>query len=277
MESDGQSSNTLANKYFSKRTIDEIIASKSYVENIWGDLYGHLDRHYRNEYYYKNTLFNKVVLGKYSLNTTYALSEVTINKSRADFLVVNSKKVFIVEIKTELDSLEKLIYQIEDYYKVCSIVYILVSEDKYYPTYKLLRDYKVGICVLTKSNNISVKKSPEIDSSKLSHEELFKLLRKKEYQSLVEKEFGFDEGIKEVHKFKAYLNKFKTLEIEYAQKMVFKYINRRKNAVNAEYITRVPLQIRWLVYQSNLNRKKYERLLKNIEGGNWDVFSVFER
>ncbi|PPA68876.1 sce7726 family protein [Jeotgalibacillus proteolyticus] len=267
MDSVCHSNNTLVNKYFSKRTIQEIIASESNVENVWSELYKYLGRYYRNEYYYKNTLFNKLVVGKYSLNTTYAMSEVSISKSRADFLVVNNKKAFIFEIKTELDSLDKLIYQIEDYYKVCSIVYILVSEDKYYPAYRLLKDHKVGICVLTKRNSISVRKLPVQDFSKLKHEQLFKLLRKKEYESLVEKEFGVDKKIKDVQKFKAYLKKFKTLDIKYAQKMVFVHLNRRKNASSAEYIKKVPFELRWLVYQSSLNNEKYERFLKNIDGG----------
>lgn len=267
MENTNDIQKSLANKYFSRKTIDEIISSKARVKNEWEDLYIYLNKNYRNEYYYKNTLFNKFVIGKYSPRTSYATGEVIINRSRADFLLVNNNDAFIFEIKTELDTLDKLIYQVEDYYKVCSIVYILVSEDKYYPAYKLLKDYKVGICVLTKTNTISIRKLPEEDNSRLSHEALFKLLRKDEYEYLIEQEFKKIPNLKEVHKFKEYMKKFKLLDIKKCQIIVFKQLNRRKKGVDVEYIKRVPFELRWLVYQANLNRKNYERLLENILGG----------
>lgn len=70
---------------------------------------------YRNEYYYKNTLLNKLLIGKHSVNTTSALTEVNINKSKADFVLINGKAV-VYEIKTELDNLDRLECQIMDYY-----------------------------------------------------------------------------------------------------------------------------------------------------------------
>ena len=64
-------------------------------------LYKQLLRHYRNEYVYKNTLFNKLVLGIHSLNTTSAIVELPIVDSIADFILFNGKAV-VYEIKTEL-------------------------------------------------------------------------------------------------------------------------------------------------------------------------------
>lgn len=267
MENNNDIQKPLVNKYFSRKTIKELITSKTKVNFEWEEYYFYLNKNYRNEYYYKNTLFNKFVIGKYSPKTSYAAGEVVINKSRADFLLVNKKGAYIFEIKTELDTLEKLIYQVEDYYKVCSIVYILVSEDKYYPVYKLLKDYKVGICVLTKKNTISVRKLPEEDNSRLVHEDLFKLLRKEEYEYLIEQELGEFSNIKEVHKFKEYLKKFKSLDIKLCQKLVFNQLKKRKSGVDIEYIEKVPFELRWLVYQCNLSRTNYKRLLENILGG----------
>ena len=70
----------------------------------------------RNEYYYKITLLNKLLLGIHSVNTTTALTEFPIAKSKADFVLINGKAV-VYEIKTELDNLERLESQISDYYK----------------------------------------------------------------------------------------------------------------------------------------------------------------
>ena len=69
------------------------------------EIYCELKNNYRNEYFYKNTLLNKLLLGVHSVNTTTALTEVAIAKSKADFVLINGKAV-VYEIKTELDNLE---------------------------------------------------------------------------------------------------------------------------------------------------------------------------
>ncbi|MFS4830453.1 sce7726 family protein [Staphylococcus aureus] len=70
-------------------------------------LYNYLKKSYRNEYFYKNTMLNKLLLGRHSVNTTTALSEMPIGKSIADFILLNGKGV-VYEIKTELDKDEFL-------------------------------------------------------------------------------------------------------------------------------------------------------------------------
>ena len=72
------------------------------------EIYNILKTEYRNEYYYKNTLLNKLLLGIHSVNTTTALTEIPIAKSKADFVLINGKAV-VYEIKTELDNLEMCI------------------------------------------------------------------------------------------------------------------------------------------------------------------------
>lgn len=52
----------------------------------------YMKKKYRNEYFYKNTLLNKLLLGRHSLNTTTALSEVPINKSKADFILIEKRR-----------------------------------------------------------------------------------------------------------------------------------------------------------------------------------------
>ena len=76
------------------------------------EIYCELKNNYRNEYFYKNTLLNKLLLGVHSINTTTALTEVPIAKSKADFVLINGKAV-VYEIKTELDNLERNIMRLE--------------------------------------------------------------------------------------------------------------------------------------------------------------------
>jgi len=257
------------NKFFSRKTIEGLLKSTPSNElleevkysNI---LYEQMSNNYRNEYYYKNMIFNKLVMGKYSLSTTFAMSEVPVNKSKADFIVINSKKDFVIEIKTELDTLDKLIYQIEDYYKISSLVYVLVSESNFYPVFRMLRETNVGILVLTKKNTISLKREAVNDYSKLSHESLFKLLRKNEYENIIKREFREIPKVMVVEKFQVCFQFFKTIEIKKSKNLVFEQLNRRRNEIDIEYINQVPQELRWMVYLSRLNREKYERLLNNL-------------
>ncbi|WP_042224239.1 sce7726 family protein [Oceanobacillus manasiensis] len=264
--------NAKFNDWFNKKTITKLIekdidekVSKQLVNSK--SLYKEMAFSYRNEFFYKNTLFNKCVLGRYSLNTTVALSEFEIDNSKADFAIINKKKSFVVEIKTDLDTLDKLIYQIEDYYKVFSLVYVLTSENYYYQVYRLVKNTSVGIMVLTKRNTISIRKFAKDDVSKLKHENLFRLLRKEEYEDLIENQFKEVPEVKPIFRYSAYLDVYKQLELEKSQKLVFKEILRRINRFDVEYLKRVPLELRWLVYQSHLNREKFERLLNNLQGG----------
>ena len=55
-------------------------------QQLISEIYSILKKNYRNEYFYKNTLLNKLLLGVHSVNTTTALTEVAIAKSKADFV-----------------------------------------------------------------------------------------------------------------------------------------------------------------------------------------------
>ncbi|AEN89211.1 hypothetical protein BMWSH_2329 [Priestia megaterium WSH-002] len=260
------------NEWFNRKTITKLIERDIGVEisnqiKNSKSLYKELAATYRNEFFYKNTLFNKYVLGIHSLNTTVALSEIEIDNSKADFAIINKNKSFVVEIKTDLDTLDKLIYQIEDYYKVFSLVYVLTSENYYYQVYRLVKDTNVGIMVLTKRNTISIRKYAKDDFNKLKHENLFRILRKQEYEDLIKEQFEEVPEVKPIYRYSVYLNMFKYLDIKKSQKLVFNKVLRRINLYDVEYLREVPLELRWLVYQSHLNQEKFERLLNNLQGG----------
>lgn len=94
------------------------------------EIYHFMSKSYRNEYFYQNTLLNKLLLGRHSLNTTIALTQIPISKSKADFILINGKAI-VYEIKTELDTFERLETQLRDYYKAFDHVCVVTSEGQY--------------------------------------------------------------------------------------------------------------------------------------------------
>ena len=138
---DGNNS-ILINRFFTRNTLKELInegesatysaairryvADSSNLSNLEciSEIYFFLKSQYQNEYYYKNTLLNKLLLGIHNPHTTTALTEVPIGNSKADFILINGKAV-VYEIKTELDNFERLDGQIADYYKAFSRVAVV--------------------------------------------------------------------------------------------------------------------------------------------------------
>ena len=136
----------LLNRFFTRNTFKEVIdegESSAYIAAIRryivdsanktndeciSEIYQYLRKEYQNEYYYKNTLLNKLLLGVHSPRTTTALTEVPVAKSKADFILINGKAV-VYEIKTALDNFDRLDGQIEDYYKAFSRVVVVTSEN----------------------------------------------------------------------------------------------------------------------------------------------------
>ena len=101
----------LLNRFFTRNTFKQVIddgESPAYIAAIRryivdstkktngeciSEIYQHLKKEYQNEYFYKNTLLNKLLLGIHSPRTTTALTEVPVGNSKADFILINGKAV----------------------------------------------------------------------------------------------------------------------------------------------------------------------------------------
>ncbi|WP_339181827.1 sce7726 family protein [Paenibacillus sp. FSL R5-0701] len=263
------------NKFFTRKALFDAVLSVNFDSNTYlNDVernYQVLSESYRNEFFFKNVLFNKLVLGKYSLNTSAAFSEMVINNSKADFVLINHSNGTVFEIKTDLDNLDRLIYQINDYYTVFSEVYVVTSEKNYYPVYRLLKEVcpNVGIIVLNKRKYLSVRKKAIMDDSLLNYESIFKLLRKKEYETILLNQFKFLPETKPVYHFRACLTQFKKLDIGTAQKSTFQQLNNRNKMLDYGMLKKLPDSLRWLIYSGNFSIQQINEILIKLdrEGG----------
>ena len=91
--------------YVVKRYIDDP-SSKNHGQLI-SEIYAHLNKQQRNEYFYMNTLLNKLLCGIHNVNTTSAFSQVRIGHSIADFVMINGEGR-VYEIKSDLDNFDRL-------------------------------------------------------------------------------------------------------------------------------------------------------------------------
>lgn len=258
-------------RFFSRKYLADMLSKKTFggkqfKEEIENN-YNHLMMEYRNEFFFKNTLFNKLVLGKYSLTTTSAFSEMTVGKSKADFVLINHNHGIVYEIKTDLDNLDRLAHQLEDYGNAFVEVYVVTSEKNYYPVYKVLKESNpsVGIIVLTDKVRLSVRKKATKNYSNLNHVVLFKLLRKREYEEILFSKFKRLPEVKPVQHFKTSLQWFKTLDIGEAQVLVMNQLQKRIHIENPELLKGLPMPLRWLVYNGKFKNEELQELYTKLK------------
>lgn len=240
----------------------------SYAESF-DALYEIIKANYRNEYFYKNTLLNKLLLGIHSPRTTTALTEIPIAKAKGDFILINGKAV-VYEIKTELDNFERLENQIVNYYKAFDHVSIITCEaNKEY----LLDKYKntsLGLYILNKRGTISEISKPLSDTSLLETDEIFNILRKNEFENVI-KHFGHK--LPDVSQFE-YYDTCKELFYKIDKVMLYeRFIAelKKRGGNKSTNFDKVPVSLKFLSYFSDFSDSQYNRLntvlLSNYEGG----------
>ena len=246
---------------------------KRYISNpnqknnrqLISEIYCELKNNYRNEYFYKNTLLNKLLLGVHSINTTTALTEVAIVKSKADFVLINGKAV-VYEIKTELDNLERLSSQIDDYYKAFDHVAVVTFEKNLVQLQKVLDniDKPVGIYVLRKNGKLGTVQKPQKYVEDLNKEIIFKLLRKNEYEKIIGRYYGY---LPEVSQFKYYTackQLFLQIPLEESYLNVLKILKKRMQLEKEEFV-KVPYELKFLTYFMELKCDDYQKLEMFLE------------
>ncbi len=225
-------------------------------------VYKKMYKQYRTEYIYKNEILIKQLLGKYSLNTTTLLNEFRIEGSVADLILVNDQ-VNLFEIKTDLDNLIRLNYQLNNYTKAVELISI-VTNTKYIK--ELLIKYSntsFGIIELTDQNTLREHKKATVDKNSFKHSTIFKLLRKHEYLSIVKKIFGAVPNVPNTRIFKACLDLVQKVDVKTFQEMAFQKVKTR-TIENPDCIKddETPDELKFLCYSQNLSKQQFNNLHK---------------
>ncbi len=249
--------------------VNTFVPDSSSKENrvLLGELYKMMSKHYRNEYIYQNILLNKLLLGRHSINTTTALTQISIGRSKADFLLINGKAV-VYEIKTELDSFERLNNQILDYYKSFDHVCVVTCEDNYEKIKELLIDSPVGIYILSDKNKINFRKEPVENRKNLDATTIFKMLRKKEFENILVTYYGYLPKTSQVFYYDECLELFKDIPLVDSYKMVLVELKKRNKRIAAEFsdeFRNVPTELKSLIYFSKYTKSNYEELFDFLQ------------
>lgn len=271
----------LLNRVFTRNTLREIVGDnysdaydtvvRRYVADtsgksngqLFSEIYDILKKEYRNEYFYKNTILNKLLLGVHKPTTTTALTEISIGKSKADFVLINGRAI-VYEIKTELDNLDRLESQIANYFKAFTRVSILASEDHVNLLQKRLGNSPVGICILTKKGTIKESKQPQEYVDNLNKDTMFRILRKQEYEELIIKYYGTLPDVSQFEYYKACKYLFCLIDT-YVLYKEFVATLKKRGQVDVELYKKIPYELKFLVYFSSFKADDYRKLNSFLE------------
>ncbi len=270
--------NIILNRLFTQSAFSDMIhfnntsifdtAIKRYINDpedksngtLISEIYSYMSDEYRNEYFYQNTLLNKLLLGKHSVNTTTALTQIPISKSKADFILINGKAV-VYEIKTALDTFERLNTQVRDYYKAFNHVCVVTSEHQFEQACEILKDTKVGVYCLTSQETLSMtkRKEPIEDNSQLSHTTIFKILHKSEFENIIFKYYGDLPKTSQVLYYGKCLEQFSKIPMGDAYAMFLKELKKR-NKIEICNLNRIPYELKSLIYFLKPSNKDWETI-----------------
>lgn len=267
------SNNFILNRLFTRQVFDDLMDNhtnntyyaivKKYIKDanignngdVIRNIYKYMSKNYRNEYFYKNTMLNKLLLGRHSINTTTALTQIPIAKSKADFILINGRAV-VYEIKTELDTFERLSSQIGDYFKAFNNVCVVTSENNTEKLVNILENTPVGICILTNKNTLRFIKNPIEYNEYLSYEVLFKILRKGEFEEILSIYYNVLPNTTPVFYYDECYQMFTRIPMSILYPMVLLQLKKR-NCVIQKLYCNIPYELKSLVYFYNAKEEDY--------------------
>lgn len=224
-------------------------------------IYKLMAKKHRNEYFYKNILLNKILLGRHSIRTSTALRELPVNNNILDFLIINGVGQ-VYEIKTELDNLQRLNKQLDAYYHAFSLCNVVTDQNHLEEVMKIIENPKVGIMILTKRNTLHVEREPTNFDEKLDHKTMFNILRKYEFESILRLFFGYLPEASDFHYYEECFQMFSKVNIKAVQKAMLIQLKRRVEIASCDMklFKEVPPEIKSLVYFSGYHSENFSEL-----------------
>ncbi len=220
-------------------------------------VYFQLKKEYLNEYIYKNTFINSLLIDKYGIKDTVAINEFRVGNSIADIVMFNgTSKAF--EIKTELDSNKRLSSQLSDYSKIFKECYIITHESL---TEKYLKEVNhVGIIELNETPNSvvmrEVRKAKE--NTTIDYKTLIRSLRTAEYKNIIERYYGVLPKMNSFNMFEICKEMMKHIPSESLHQLFIDELKKRKS--NTFIIKKFQEELRQLFFAMNLNEKSFNEI-----------------
>lgn len=231
------------------------------VGSVFEFCYNLLCKEYRNEYYYKNAIAKKILVGRHSVSSSTMFTEFRVGTSKADCVIVNGFSI-CYEIKTDYDNLGRLKTQVDSYLKIFDKVNVVVS-DKYLDAVLGAVPEEVGVILLNKRGSLREMRAAQLIIAPIDTGVLIRSLRREEYVSLVESLFGDSPAVSNTEIFRECERLLASATNE-SVRTEFRKVIRRTRALDKEFILSLPDSLIVAGVEFGLSRKARACLVENM-------------
>ncbi|MBL7934888.1 MAG: sce7726 family protein [Bacteroidia bacterium] len=225
--------------------------------DVFEEYYKTLIENYRCEYIYKNEILNQLLLNHSAKAKLY--TEVEVFDSKADVVIFNGTST-VYEIKTELDSFDRLQKQLSAYKLVFDKINVVTHLGKLERVKKIL-DSDIGILVLNDKGIIETERDAKSNKQNTNPNFVFNLLHKDEYLSILRKHFGFTPDVAPVHIFRECKKMFLELNPEIAHDYMVEALKERKTKKYLEKLMdELPASLKLIGTYNKLTKKECQEI-----------------
>lgn len=231
------------------------------VGSVFDFCYGLLSKEYRNEYYYKNSIARKILIGRHSVKNSTMFTEFRVGVSKADCVIVNGIST-CYEIKTDYDNLNRLTSQLESYVKIFDKVIVVVSE-KHLDSVLNSAPELVGVILLNKKGAFQEIRAAQLIDTNIDVKVLMRSLRREEYVGLTEALYGIAPNVSNTEIFRE-CERLLTLATNDRVRKEFRRVIRRTRALDENFILSLPASLLVAGVEFGMSRKAQARLVDNM-------------
>jgi len=223
-------------------------------------IYRILEKHYPNEYIYKNEFLNQWLIKELGTNKSIVYNELRLGKVIADLAMFNGiSKVF--EIKTILDKDVRLSNQILEYQKIFNEIYVVVPHSK---VHKYL-DLNGSIGIIAYDNDVKefslIRKS--FTNYNIDVDSIMQVLHTKEYLHIVKQYFNIVPQCSDFEKFKVCKDFISNIPPEGLNELFIDTMKRRK--INNKFSSKGTKELNQVFLSLNFTDLQKEKLLEKLQ------------
>lgn len=239
------------------------INQKLEIKKILKIIYKDFSDSYRNEHFYKNTLFNNLILKNHNLNNCLTFSELRVGNSVLDVAVFNGTTT-AYEIKSEIDTPKRLLQQVNDYCKVFEFVY-LVTYPQFLTKIQEELPENIGILVL-EGNTFTEIKNAKTNKEQFEHEYFFDILRIDEFKNIIKKKFSYIPEVPNTRIYRECFELFKKIPICEIHTLFMEEMYKRKLEQHQKNLIRkLPKSIRISAISKRYNEEQCINLINKLD------------
>lgn len=245
------------------------------VEEFYNAIFSRLTREYRHEYIYKNAIAEKILLGRHSLNTAFMLTEFRADDCKADAVVLNGTS-YVYEIKSEMDTFDRLDRQLAAYRKMFDYITVITTERLFEAVDQRI-PREVGIMVLA-DGGYQFRRKPCRDAvsnrSNVDPLVIFNSLQRQEYLKIIKEIFGTSlVSLPNTQIYAESKKYFEKLPSEVAHDAMVEALKHRRDTRRVvDFVTDVPHSLKAASLSIRLTREDCTRFLDLLHK---DIASAF--